>query len=73
MNYCLGFTFHGEHKIGLPENNDGAVGVSSELRSEAQDEAVQMRGFDETHTGVLKSAAASDFIESCLAREAKPD
>lgn len=71
MTYCLGFTFHGKRKIGLPQDNDGAVGVPSELRPEAQDEAIHMRGFDLTHTGVLQSDAAFDFIQNCLAREAE--
>lgn len=71
MTYCLGFTFHGKRGIGLPQDNDGAVGVPSELRPEAQDEAVQMRGFDLTHTGVLQSDDAFAFIQDCLAREAK--
>jgi pimeloyl-ACP methyl ester carboxylesterase len=73
MTYCLGFTFHGRNGIGLPQDNDGAVGVASELRTEAQDEAIQMRGFDLTHTGVLESSAAAEFIASCLARESKSD
>ena len=73
MPYCLGFTFHGKTKIGLPQDNEGAVGVASERRREAPAEVIQMRGFDLTHTGVLRSAATLDFIESCLAREATPD
>ena len=73
MTYCLGFTFHGKTKIGLPQDNDGAVGVASELRPAAQDEAAVMRGFDETHTGVLRSKAASVFIDRCLALESRPD
>jgi pimeloyl-ACP methyl ester carboxylesterase len=67
IHVCLGFTFHGKRRVGLPESNDSAVAVSSELADAAQTQASAMRGFDETHRSILHSPAALAFIEECLA------
>ncbi|MEB2285872.1 MAG: hypothetical protein OZ922_14440 [Myxococcales bacterium] len=48
--------------------SDGVVAVASQLRPEAQEEAVSLRGFDETHTGILDSAAAAAHLNAILAR-----
>lgn len=68
ITVCLGFTYHGKMGVGLPESNDSAVAVSSELADAAQAQAAWMRGFDETHRSILRSSAALTFIEDCLAR-----
>lgn len=51
--------FHGE-------NNDGAVTIASQLRQEAQDEAVILRGFDETHMGILEAEEVIRLINGIL-------
>ncbi|GAA5215113.1 esterase/lipase family protein [Corallincola platygyrae] len=37
------------------ENNDGAVTLESQLAIHAQEDALDIRGFNETHTSILKS------------------
>jgi len=48
-------------------SSDGVVAIASQLRPEAQEEAVSLRGFDETHTGILDSAAAAAHLNAILA------
>jgi hypothetical protein len=43
------------------------VALSSQLRQEAQEEARTERGFDETHTSILQSAAVADYLNGVLA------
>lgn len=66
--HCLGFTFRGRRRPGLPTSNDTVVSVESELYPDAQADAVFLRGFDDTHVGVLRTQQALDFVESCLAQ-----
>ncbi len=47
---------------GSSDNSDGVVPLQSQLREEAQREAALVRGFYESHTGVLHSEAAVHFI-----------
>jgi pimeloyl-ACP methyl ester carboxylesterase len=46
---------------------DGVVAVASELRPEAQEEALSMRGYDETHVGILSSPAVVARVNAILA------
>ena len=55
MAYHMMFGFHG----GGIRLSDGVVALSSQLRPEAQKEAATVRGFDETHTGILASPAVA--------------
>jgi len=66
---CLGFTFRGRRRIGLPQSNDGAVAVSSQLAEPAQAQAAVLHGFNETHTSVLRSEDALRFVGECLASD----
>jgi pimeloyl-ACP methyl ester carboxylesterase len=61
LAYHMMFGFHSD------DSGDGVVALSSQLRAEAQDEAESLRGFDETHTGILDSAAASAHLNGILA------
>ena len=61
MTYHLLFGFRGSGP------NDGVVALSSQLRQEAQAEARAERGFDETHTSILQSAAVADYLNEVLA------
>lgn len=45
---------------------DGVVPLVSQLRPEAQEEAASLRGFDETHTGMLTSPAVALHIRALL-------
>jgi pimeloyl-ACP methyl ester carboxylesterase len=58
--YHMLFGFHGS-------SGDGVVAISSQLRLEAQEEARSLRGFDETHTGILSNPAALARLNEILA------
>ncbi|MGC4072806.1 MAG: hypothetical protein QM760_09845 [Nibricoccus sp.] len=47
-------------------NNDGAVTLESQLRSEAQHEARMTYGFNESHTSILRSPAVFDRYATIL-------
>ena len=47
--------------------SDGVVAVASQLRAEAQEEARSLRGYDETHTGILDSPAVAARLNEILA------
>jgi hypothetical protein len=47
-------------------SNDGVISVASQLRSEAQLEAVTQRGYDLSHTDILRDPEVSDRINSLL-------
>lgn len=59
--YHMLFGFHGG------SSSDGVVSIGSQLRPEAQEEALSLRGFDETHTGILKSPATAARLNEILA------
>jgi pimeloyl-ACP methyl ester carboxylesterase len=64
-HYLL-FTFR-QGGVSLSEANDGSVTVASQLRPEAQQGAVRIEGFNETHMSVLESAAVSERLNALLA------
>ena len=47
---------------------DGTVTVSSQLDWSAQLDAARLYGFNETHMGVLESAATSALLNDLLAK-----
>jgi pimeloyl-ACP methyl ester carboxylesterase len=59
LTYHMLFGFDGK-------SGDGVVAISSQLRSEAQEEARSIRGFEETHTGILTSPAAIAHLNAIL-------
>ena len=63
LRYHLVFGYRGG---GLSGSSDGVVPMSSQLRIEAQKEAVSVRGFDETHTGILRSPAVAEHLGEIL-------
>ena len=48
-------------------SSDGVVPLVSQLRPEAQEEAVSVRGYDETHTSILESPAVAAHLNEILA------
>ena len=62
--YHMLFGFKGGGRSG---SSDGTVPVASQLRAEAQDEARSLRGYDEDHTGILRSPAAAARLGEILA------
>jgi pimeloyl-ACP methyl ester carboxylesterase len=49
------FGYKSSGGLGLPEENDGVVGVASELALPMQEEAASILGLHEDHTGILTS------------------
>jgi pimeloyl-ACP methyl ester carboxylesterase len=60
--FSMLFSFKGSTSLVDSENNDGSISLVSELRQEAQAEADTIRGFDETHTGILRSVEVSKYL-----------
>jgi pimeloyl-ACP methyl ester carboxylesterase len=58
------FGFRGGGRAG---SSDGVVTLASQLRLEAQEEARSVRGYDETHTSILESAAVAARLAEVLA------
>ena len=50
----------------MGEGNDGTVTVASQLRPAAQENAVRIEGYNETHMGVLESQAVSQKVNALL-------
>lgn len=63
----LVFSFH-KNGDAFGESGDGVVTVASELRAQAQAEAASVRGFDDTHTGILQDAAVAEYLSGLLTR-----
>jgi pimeloyl-ACP methyl ester carboxylesterase len=61
LDYHMLFGFRGKR------SSDGVVTLSSQLRYEAQEEARSERGFDETHTSILKSPDVAARLNEILA------
>ncbi|MES2920018.1 MAG: alpha/beta fold hydrolase [Verrucomicrobiota bacterium] len=58
VNHHLFYSYRASRSPVLPRENDGSVSVASELRKEAQADAVETRGFDEDHVSILSSRDA---------------
>ena len=68
LKYYLLFSYKGSSS-GDGETNDGVVPLLSQLRLNAQEEAKIVRGFNENHSGVLKSKDVSELINNILEKE----
>jgi pimeloyl-ACP methyl ester carboxylesterase len=64
VSYHMLFGFRGGNLSG---SSDGIVPLASQLRAEAQQEALSLRGFDEDHTSILLSDAAARRLNEILA------
>jgi pimeloyl-ACP methyl ester carboxylesterase len=62
--YHMLFGFKGG---GISGSSDGTVMLASQLRPEAQEEALSLRGYDEDHTSILSSTAVSARLNEILA------
>jgi triacylglycerol esterase/lipase EstA (alpha/beta hydrolase family) len=65
LPYYLLFSYKGGSNS-ASETNDGAVTLVSQLRLEAQRAATLVRGYDETHTSILKSKTVSALVNKIL-------
>lgn len=57
--YHMLFGFRGD-------SGDGVVPIASQLRAEAQEEALTVRGYDSTHVGILVNPAAAARVSQLL-------
>lgn len=65
VTYNLLYAYKNEGLMKFGENSDGVVPISSQLRSEAQEESSMQKGFNATHVGILQDDDALDtLIES---------
>jgi len=62
------FTFRQGGGLFGAEANDGTVSVASQLRPAAQQQAVRIEGFNETHMGLLESKEVSQRLNGLLAK-----
>lgn len=63
--HWLLFSFRGKPSI-TGEQNDTSVSIRSELEPHLQESAEVIRGFDETHTGILESDAAIALVKEAI-------
>jgi pimeloyl-ACP methyl ester carboxylesterase len=52
-------------------NSDGVVSIASQLRMSLQEQATLIRGYNETHTSILKNENLHSLINIILAKHAK--
>ncbi len=65
LPYYLLFSYKGGSNS-ASETNDGAVTIASQLRLDAQRAAKLVRGYDNTHTSILKSKTVSNLVNKIL-------
>lgn len=64
--YHLFFSFHGKRSMILPSSNDGTISVASQLRREAQRQAVRVYGFDVDHVEILRDDSVIETLNRIL-------
>ena len=64
--YDLIFSYKSIGGFGLPNDNDGVVGVNSELSEQAESQAASIYGFNLEHMGILQSPDLIDRLEKDL-------
>jgi hypothetical protein len=71
VNHHLFYSHRAGKSRILPPENDGTVSVASQLRAQAVNDAVDVRGFDEDHVSILSSRKALNAGKAIL-DEARP-
>ena len=67
IDHHLIFTYRGSRSLVQEPSNDGAVSVASQLKREAQVDAVGLYGFDKSHVDILSDPDVIDLVRSVLA------
>ena len=70
-HYLL-YSFHDDRTVALGGPSDGVVTVASQLRPAAQQGALRVEGFDETHMGILEAKQVSARLNELLSRTSPP-
>jgi len=60
------FSIRSSGTLNIGEANDDTVTVSSQLRQEAQHDAVRLYGFDETHMSILESSEVLALVDALM-------
>jgi pimeloyl-ACP methyl ester carboxylesterase len=66
--YDLIFSYKSSGGLGLPDENDGAVSLQSELVPQVQQEAASVFGLHEEHKAILDSTITLRHLENSLSR-----
>jgi pimeloyl-ACP methyl ester carboxylesterase len=66
LDFYLFFAYKNDHLLNFGPKNDGSISLESQLAVPAQEEAVRLFGFDETHDSILTSAAAREAFFKLL-------
>ena len=67
IKYYLLFSYRGKSGMFAGENSDGVITLRSQLRSEAQQAAQNIYGFDASHVGILSDRQAITTLQQILA------
>jgi pimeloyl-ACP methyl ester carboxylesterase len=65
--FDLFFAYRNSHFLKFGPNDDGTITLKSQLNPKAQKEAAQIRGFNETHSEILRNSEVIDEFISILA------
>jgi len=66
LPYHLLFSYGGEQSLFVKESSDGVIALRSQLRSEAQDAAITIRGFNADHVGILHDPLVVEQLNLAL-------
>ncbi len=66
VSYHLLFSYRGKEKMFQGENSDGVITLKSQLRPAAQDITTSIRGFNTSHTGILRDHLALERLRTVL-------
>jgi pimeloyl-ACP methyl ester carboxylesterase len=67
LSYHLLFGYQGSSLLSQ-DSSDGVIALKSQLRDEAQEGAVSIRGFDENHTSILHAQSVAETLKHLLER-----
>ena len=65
------YNYNNNNNNGDGQSGDGRVSLEKQLRSEAQKEARNIRGFNEDHISILNSKETAEYINTLLEAFAK--
>jgi len=66
IDHHLLFSYRGSRSLVQEPSNDGAVSVASQLKREAQVDAVALYGFDRSHVDILADPEVIEIVETVL-------
>lgn len=69
LPYHLLFSYGGEQSMFINESSDGVIALRSQLRTEAQNAAVDIRGFNADHVGILHDAEVVAQLNGVLSNQ----